>query len=55
MVEEEELPEPRAGEVRVQVLAAGVSSYGRMLRSGWFPGFPRLPFTPGVDVVGVMD
>ncbi len=26
-----------------------------MLRSRWFPGFPRLPFTPGVDVVGVVD
>jgi hypothetical protein len=26
-----------------------------MVRSGWFPGFPRVPFTPGVDIVGVVD
>jgi NADPH:quinone reductase-like Zn-dependent oxidoreductase len=26
-----------------------------MLRSKWFPGFPRTPFTPGVDLVGVVD
>src|SRR6266487_5371076 len=54
-VVEEELPEPRAGEVRVKTLAAGVSAYDLMVRSGRFPGFPRVPFTPGVDIVGVVD
>jgi len=54
-VVEEELPEPRAGEVRVKTLAAGVSAFDLMVRSGWFPGFPRVPFTPGVDIVGVVD
>ena len=52
---EEEVPEPGAGEVRVRVLVAGVSAYDVMLRSTWFPGFPRTPFTPGLDVVGVVD
>jgi NADPH:quinone reductase-like Zn-dependent oxidoreductase len=53
---EEELPEPQAGQVRVKVLAAGVSAFDLMLRrSGSIPGFPRVPFTPGVDVVGVAE
>jgi NADPH2:quinone reductase len=54
-VVEEDLPEPEAGEVRVRTLAAGISALDLMVRSRWFPGFPRVPFTPGVDVVGVVD
>ncbi len=52
---EEDVPETRAGEVRVKVLAAGVSALDLMVRRSGFPGFPRVPFTPGVDVVGVVD
>ena len=51
----EDLPTPAPDQVRVRVVAAGVSAFDLMLRSKWFPGFPRLPFTPGVDVVGVVD
>ncbi len=55
-VVEEDRPEPRAGEVRVKVLAAGVSAYDLMFRrSGLLPGTPRVPFTLGADVVGVAD
>ena len=53
---EEDLPEPGEGEVRLRVLAAGVSAYDAMLRSsGALPGTPRVPYTPGEDVVGVVD
>lgn len=53
---EEEIPEPAPGEARVRVLAAGVSAYDLMFRrSGRLPGTPRVPFTLGVDVVGVVD
>jgi NADPH:quinone reductase-like Zn-dependent oxidoreductase len=53
---EEDCPEPRASEVRVKVLAAGVSAYDLMFRrSGLLPGTPRVPFTLGTDVVGVVD
>ncbi|UCH36709.1 MAG: zinc-binding dehydrogenase [Armatimonadota bacterium] len=52
---EEGLPEPRRGEARVKVLAAGVSAYDLMIRSISFPGNPRVPFTPGEDIVGVVD
>ncbi|MCP4541372.1 MAG: zinc-binding dehydrogenase [Chloroflexi bacterium] len=55
-VVEEDRPEPQAGEVRIKALAAGVSAYDLMFRrSGLFPGTPRVPFTLGVDVVGVVD
>jgi NADPH2:quinone reductase len=50
-----ELPEPGPGEARVKVLAAGVSGFDVMLRSRRFPGFTRLPYTPGEDVVGLVD
>jgi len=53
---EGDLPEPRAGEVRVKTLAAGVSAYDLMHRSsGRLPGTPHVPFTLGEDVVGVVD
>jgi len=55
-VVEEDLPEPQTGEVRVKVLAAGVSAYDLMFRrSGSLPGTPRPPFTLGEDIVGVVD
>jgi NADPH:quinone reductase-like Zn-dependent oxidoreductase len=54
-VVEEDRPEPQPGEVRVKVLAAGVSAYDLMVRSGSLPGFPRVPFTPGIDIVGLAD
>jgi NADPH2:quinone reductase len=55
-VVEEDLPEPQAGEVRVKVLAAGISGYDLMFRSsGRLPGTPRVPFTLGEDIVGVVD
>lgn len=53
---EEELPEPQIGEVRVKVLAAGISAYDLMHRSsGLLPGTPKPPFTLGEDIVGVVD
>jgi NADPH:quinone reductase-like Zn-dependent oxidoreductase len=54
-VVEEECPEPKAGEVRVRVLAAGVCLPDLMMREGIHPETPTLPFTPGWDLVGVVD
>jgi NADPH:quinone reductase-like Zn-dependent oxidoreductase len=55
-VVEEDLPEPGPGEVRVRVLAAGVSAYDLMhRRSGSLPGSPPVPYTPGEDIVGIAD
>jgi len=52
---EEECPEPKNGEVRVRVLAAGVSLPDIMMREGIHPETPRVPFTPGWDLVGMVD
>ena len=52
---EEECPEPKRGEVRVRMLAAGVALPDLMMREGIHPETPRLPFTPGWDLVGIVD
>lgn len=52
---EEDIPTPRAGEVRVKVLAAGVSLPDVLAREGVHPETPRTPYTPGWDFVGVVD
>jgi NADPH:quinone reductase-like Zn-dependent oxidoreductase len=52
---EEECPEPKPGEVRVRVLAAGVALPDVMAREGIHPETPQVPFTPGWDLVGVVD
>jgi NADPH:quinone reductase-like Zn-dependent oxidoreductase len=41
--------------VRVRVLAAGVSSPDLLMREGVHPETPRLPFTPGWDLIGLVD
>lgn len=53
---EDHVPEPRADEARLKVLAAGVSGFDLMYRR-WagLPGSPSVPFTLGEDVVGVVD
>jgi NADPH:quinone reductase len=52
---EEERPEPNSGEVRVRVLAAGVSLPDVMAREGIHPETPSVPFTPGWDLIGTVD
>jgi len=54
-VVDEECPEPKDGEVRVRVLAAGVSLPDILAREGVHPETPPLPFTPGWDLVGEVD
>jgi len=55
-VEEELLPEPGLGEVRLRVLAAGASFTDTLVRRGKYPDVKATPpFTPGYDMVGVVD
>src|SRR5829696_10486278 len=55
-VVEEEDPRPGPGEVLVKVLAAGVSFTDAQLRAGtYLPGAPKPPFTPGYELVGVVE
>src|SRR4051794_7700356 len=55
-VVEEKDPHPGPGEVLVKVLAAGVSFTDSQLRAGtYLPGAPKPPFTPGYELVGVVE
>jgi NADPH:quinone reductase-like Zn-dependent oxidoreductase len=48
-------PRPGPGEVCVRVLAAGVSFTDAQLRAGTYLGVPKPPFTPGYELVGVVE
>jgi hypothetical protein len=48
-VDEQDCPAPKLGEVRVKVLAAGVSLPDVLAREGVHPETPRVPYTPGWD------
>src|SRR5436190_2957179 len=52
---EEDIPNAKPGEVRVKVLAAGVSLPDVLAREGVHPETPRVPYTPGWDLVGTVD
>jgi NADPH:quinone reductase len=54
-VVEDDIPQPSPGEVRVRVLAAGVSFSDALLRAGVYLGGPKPPFTPGYELVGVVE
>src|SRR5271165_5728278 len=56
MAEELTIPEPGPGEVRIKVLAAGTGFTDTMIRRGRYPDFKGpLPFTPGYEIVGVVE
>jgi NADPH2:quinone reductase len=56
VIEEEVLPEPGPGEVRVKVLATSATFTDTMIRKGKYPDVKeKPPFSPGYDVVGVVD
>ena len=52
---EEDLPQPKRGEVRVRILATGVAFADILMRYGLYPHTPALPFAPGYDIVGDAD
>src|SRR5438132_749358 len=47
-------PEPKPDEVLIRVMAAAVNPVDAYVRSGRFGG-GNLPFTPGMDVAGVVE
>lgn len=57
-VVEEKLPEPQPGEVRIKVLVAGVAFIDVLARRNArliHPTIPPFPFSPGYDIVGLID
>jgi synaptic vesicle membrane protein VAT-1 len=53
LVENPDLP-LAAGDVRIEVHAAGVNFADVMMRMGAYPEAPKRPFTPGYEVAGVV-
>lgn len=49
------LPQPRAGEVRLRVLAAGVNFPDALIIQKKYQVQPTLPFVPGTEIAGVVD
>lgn len=48
-------PEPKAGEVRLRVMAAGVNFPDALIIQKKYQMQPPLPFTPGSEVAGTVD
>ena len=56
LAEDQAIPVPGSGEVRIKVLAAGTGFTDAFIRRGRYPDFKGpLPFTPGYDLVGVVE
>ena len=48
------MPEPQAGEVRVEVHFAGINFADTLMRLGFYRPRPPFPFTPGYEVSGII-
>lgn len=54
-VVETKLRPPHAGEVCIKVLATGVGRTDVAMRRGYYPFAPKIPFTPGYEIIGVVE
>jgi len=48
-------PQPKAGEVLIRVKAVGVNFADLLQRMGLYPGVPKPPFVPGLEIAGVIE
>src|SRR5258706_563932 len=57
VLEDVDLPlrDPGPGEARVRVIACGAGGTDVLMRRGYYPFAPKIPFVPGYDVVGEVD
>jgi NADPH:quinone reductase-like Zn-dependent oxidoreductase len=44
--------QPEAGEVLVKIQATGVGRTDVAMRYGYYPFAPKIPFTPGYEIIG---
>ena len=47
-------PTPQKGEVKIRVKAIGLNFADVMARVGLYPGIPKPPFVPGIEVSGIV-
>jgi NADPH:quinone reductase-like Zn-dependent oxidoreductase len=52
---EDDIRDPGANELRIRILACGVAFADVLMRRGMYSGVPPLPYSPGYDIVGVVD
>ncbi|MGH9744609.1 MAG: zinc-binding dehydrogenase [Candidatus Acidiferrales bacterium] len=48
-------PQPKAGEVLIRVKAVGINFADLLQRMGIYPGTPKPPFVPGIEIAGVVE
>src|ERR1700679_2767322 len=48
-------PQPKAGEALIRVKAVGVNFADLLQRMGVYPGTPKPPFVPGLEIAGVVE
>lgn len=48
-------PQPKAGEILIRVKAIGVNFADLLQRMGVYPGTPKPPFIPGLEIAGVVE
>jgi synaptic vesicle membrane protein VAT-1 len=48
-------PQPKPGEVLIRVKAIGVNFADLLQRMGVYPGTPKPPFIPGLEIAGVVE
>ena len=48
-------PEPAEGQVRIRVAAVGVNFADILARMGLYPGTPKPPFVPGLELSGTIE
>ena len=53
-LEQRELPEPAAGQVRIKVHACGICHSDHLVQGAFWPGL-QLPRVPGHEIAGVVD
>ncbi len=51
---EEPMPAPKAGQIIIDVKAAGINFADVLARAGQYPNVPSAPFRPGFEVAGVV-
>jgi NADPH:quinone reductase-like Zn-dependent oxidoreductase len=54
-VVENELRDPGPDEARIKIQATGVGRTDVVMRYGYYPYAPKIPFVPGYEVVGLVD
>src|ERR1700683_3035941 len=52
---DDDVRDPGANEVRIQILACGVAFADVLMRRGFYSPVPPLPYSPGYDIVGLIE